>query len=532
MAIREDSTHNDEQNGVDESEELPDAPTTDVAGVADLPEKIVEQDAQPQAVAKASRRGRPKTAKLQENGIASPEQTADQTRRLSSRQIQVNGSDPPDENASNQDGQQRVSRARSRRGLERQPMAETEPEADELEQADTVTESSSSKRGRRRKELERPETAGTEPEPSQKDSVPESSSTKRGGRRQGPEHPQLEQEQQDKEQDNEPTQKAPRGRRKRGRPSTAEVVEAEEVQEEEATVQTRDKRKGKNREVEPDERPSVDETHERAGKTQKSKDQARRKEPPEFGESSRRRGRPSLGKGQEPQPEAAATETTETRAEASTEPDQPAKRRRGRPSAAATEDTTTSGQRTTRRREQDDGQEPRRREGTVAITIHRLANTHTLDSTHATSDPSDDEQDSSDELEAVGKEFPSRNGVNAADVLSQICKEILDKHLTTLDNNIANDASNQAKRSEYARQRKTIEAYGTQLEGRLFELSELLDSNFSLGVQLKKARREAAEMRNRLLEVRQQRHDITLRMDAVRRKHGEEENAKMVSLSF
>jgi hypothetical protein len=67
------------------------------------------------------------------------------------------------------------------------------------------------------------------------------------------------------------------------------------------------------------------------------------------------------------------------------------------------------------------------------------------------------------------------------------------------------------------------------LEGRLFELSELLDSNFSLGVQLKRAKREAAEMRNRLLEVRQQRHEITLRMDAVRRKHGEEENAKMVS---
>lgn len=532
LATREDDTQNNGQNGVDENEELPEAPTIDVSGDGDLPETTtVEQDAEPQPIAKTSRRGRPKTAESQENGITKSKQTADQTRKRSSRQSQVNGSDPPDEDTSIQDGQQRVSRARGRRGLESQSTAESELEVDrELEQEEPVIDSSSSKRGRRRKEREQPGTAEIEPEvnhePEQEGNIPESSSTKRGRKPSQPE-----QEQQDEEQNNEPTQKAPRGRRKRGRPSTAEIVEAEELREEEDTAQTRNKSKGKNREVEPDERP-VDATQERTGKTQRSKDQARRKQQPqEIGKSSRRRGRPSLGKGQEPQPEAENTETTETRAEAITEPDQPAKRRRGRPSAGATEDTTTSGQRTKRRREQDESQEPRRREGAVAITVHRLANTHILDSIHANSDPSDDEQDSTDELETAGKKFPSRNGVNAADVLSQICKEILDKQLKTLDNNIANDAANQAKRSEYARQRKAIEAYGTQLEGRLFELSELLDSNFSLGVQLKKAKREAAEMRNRLLDVRQQRHEITLRMDEVRRKHGEEENAKMVGLS-
>lgn len=469
-----------------------------MAGGEDLPETTtVEQDTEPQATVKTNRRGRPKTTESQENGAAKPKQTADQTRRRSIRQSEVNGSDPPDEDASNQDGsrdgQQGISRPRSRRGITKQAEARLEVDHD-AEQEDQIPESSSNKRGRRRKEPEQPEP-----------------------------------KQQDEEQNNEPTQRAPRGRRKRTRPTT-ENVEAEEAQEEEETAaQTRNRRKGKNREVEPDvERPIVEETQERVEETQKSKeDKARRRQPQGNGESSRRRGRPSLGKGQA-RPEAETAEPTEIRPEASTEPDQPAKRRRGRRSGVAPEDNTTSRQPVSRRRQQDDEQEPRRRGGTVAITVHRLANTHILDSTHAASDPSDNEQDSADELEALGKNFPSRNGVNAADVLSQICKEILDKHLTTLDNNIANDAANQAKRSEYARQRKTIEAYGTQLEGRLFELSELLNSNFSLGVQLKKAKREAAEMRNRLLEVRQQRHEITLRMDAVRRKHGEEENAKMV----
>lgn len=497
----------------------------------DLPETTtVEQDAEPQAIVKTSRRGRPKTAESQENGTAKPQQTDDQTRRRSIRQSEVNGSDPPEQENSNQDGQ--LSRKRSRRGLEKQSTAVIEPEVDrEPEQEDRVTESSLPKRGRRRKEPEQPEMVEIEPEVNreleQEESVPESSTTKRGRRRKEPEQAEPEQEQdEDEDENNEPTQKASRGRRKRGKPSTAETVEADEPQEEEDTARTRSKRKGKNREVEPDERPSVDETQERPAETQKSKEEARKQQPQENGESSRRRGRPSLDKGHERQPEA---ETPDTRPEASTEPDQPSKRRRGGPSAGTTEDEPITRKRTKRRREQDGDQEPRRREGTVAITVHRLANTHILDSTHAASDPSDDEQDSTDELEAVGKKFPSRSGVNAADVLSQICKEILDKHLITLDNNIASDAANQAKRSEYARQRKTIEAYGTQLEGRLFELSELLDSNFSLGVQLKKAKREAAEMRNRLLEVRQQRHEITLRMDAVRRKHGEQENAKMVA---
>ncbi|KUL87975.1 hypothetical protein ZTR_03907 [Talaromyces verruculosus] len=485
LAIHEDNLQNNEQNGIDASAEIPDVPTIDVARDEDLPETtVIEQDAKPQATAKTSRRGRPKSAESQANGTANPKQTADQIRRHSIRQSEVNGSDPPDQENSNQDGQ--LSRARGRRGLEKQSTAEVEPEVShEPEQEDRATETGLSKRGRRRKE----------PEP----------------------------EQQDENENNEPTEKASRGRRKRGRPSTAENVEAGEPQEEEGKAQTRSKRKGKDREVEPDERPSVVETQERVEEAQKSKDKARRKQQPqENSESSRRRGRPSLDKAQEPQPEAETTDITETRPEASTKP---IRRRRGRPSAGIAEDRTTSGERTKRRREQDENQEPRRREGTVAITVHRLANTHILD--HAASDPSDDEQDSTDELEAVGKNFPSRNGVNAADVLCQICKEILDKHLTTLDTNIASDAANQAKRSEYARQRKTIEAYGTQLEGRLFELSELLDSNFSLGVQLKKAKREAAEMRNRLLEIRQRRHEITLRMDAVRRKHGEEENAKM-----
>ncbi|EED16350.1 conserved hypothetical protein [Talaromyces stipitatus ATCC 10500] len=450
LAIHEDTTQNDEQqNSVDNSAEVPEVPTADVRDDQPPGNTIVE-DAPPQEIITTNRRGRPKTAESQENRKEKSRQKDNQTRRHSIRQ-EAGSSDPP-EDTSNQETQPRLPRARSRRGAENQPAAEAEPEIDrEAVQEDEAPEASTAKSGRKRK---------NQPENGQ-------------------------------DKGKEPTQQAPRGRRKRTRPP----IEDEAEDREDTAPQPRKERKGKNREVEAVAEMPGEETQERAEEIQKSK---------ENGESSRRRGRPSLDKEQDSQPEAETTTTTRP------EPDQAPKRRRGRASGVTSEDKPT-----------------RRREGTVAITVHRLANAHILDSTGAASDPSDNEQDSTDELEAVGKNFPSRNGVNAADVLSQICKEILDKHLTTLDNNIANDAGNQSKRSEYARQRKTIEAYGTQLEGRLFELSELLDSNFSLGVQLKKAKREAAEMRNRLLEIRQQRHEITLRMDAVRRRHIAEENAKM-----
>lgn len=179
-----------------------------------------------------------------------------------------------------------------------------------------------------------------------------------------------------------------------------------------------------------------------------------------------------------------------------------------------------------------DSEEPRQRGHTVAVTVHRLTNTRAL-APDDSDVPSDSDDESSDELAAERRnaKFPSRNGVNPADVLNQICRETLEKTVTALNNGIANEA-NQQRRAEWIRKRKAVEAYGVELSNRLLELSELLDSNFALGVKLKKAKREVGELRNRLLEIRKQRQEIGVRMDAVRRKHQEEESAKMVTVIF
>lgn len=218
----------------------------------------------------------------------------------------------------------------------------------------------------------------------------------------------------------------------------------------------------------------------------------------------------------------------------------PPKRGRGRPSLSSkTGDTQTKPQGEQSAQQEDEGAETRPtrkktrqpRGDMVPVTVHRLANVTALGAAPESMELSSDEE-SADELSTRQKtKLPNRGGVNPADVLSQICRETLEKTLTTLKNGIANE-SNAARRSEWTRKKKVVEAYGSELEGRLFELSEILDSNFILGVQLRKSKREMMDLRSRLHQVRKERESVALQMDAVRRKHAEEEDARMVRLEY
>ncbi|KAJ5641698.1 hypothetical protein N7490_005698 [Penicillium lividum] len=173
-----------------------------------------------------------------------------------------------------------------------------------------------------------------------------------------------------------------------------------------------------------------------------------------------------------------------------------------------------------------ESRKPREPRGeTVPVTVHRLFNPSALGAMYA-STASDEDEESADELSTRHKtKLPSRGGVNPADVLSQICRETLEKTLTALKNGIANE-TNAQRRAEWTRKRKAVEAFGSELDGRLLDLSEMLDSNFVLGVQLRKTKRDMMDMRAHLYKVRRERESIALEMDAVRAKHMEEENAK------
>jgi hypothetical protein len=287
-------------------------------------------------------------------------------------------------------------------------------------------------------------------------------------------------------------------------------------------------RAGKARHVETEQDKS-DESGERI--RQEEQPQPDREQEPE----SEHEPQPELQPEAEPSPETANRAESPTAQEASSRP----KKRRGRPSLASRRDDNTETQpeelQETQQEVEEENPKPKRkrtrqpRGETVPVTVHRLVNVASLAPGASGPDSPVEDGESADELATRGKtKLPKRGGVNPADVLSQICRETLEKTLTTLKNGIANE-TNPARRAEWTRKKKAVEAYETELEGRLFELSEMLDSNFVLGVQLKKAKREMMDLRGRLYQVRKERETVALRMDAVRRKHAEEESARMVS---
>lgn len=203
----------------------------------------------------------------------------------------------------------------------------------------------------------------------------------------------------------------------------------------------------------------------------------------------------------------------------------------GQPDAEAEAEVEVEAETETSRRTQRKPREPRGE--TVPVTVHRLVNTSALtgiDTPDSDGEEGDRPADDPSAKQNAAK-LPNPGGVNHADVLSQICRETLEKTLTSLKTGIENE-TNTARRAEWSRKRKAVEAYGMELDGRLFDLSELLDSNLVLGKQLKKAKREMMEMRSHLHRVRQKRERIALEMDQVRSEHMEKENEKTVSLFF
>ncbi|KAI9038541.1 uncharacterized protein KD926_010670 [Aspergillus affinis] len=242
----------------------------------------------------------------------------------------------------------------------------------------------------------------------------------------------------------------------------------------------------------------------------------------------------------EPEPEVEPERATERQPEVEPEPEPSTRKRgQGKPSQSKKDGKTPQPE---ERATQDNVEEattsrpkrkPRQPRGeTVPVTVHRLANVASLGGAPLAGTSSDEEEDDENDQETAEElstrlkaKLPNRGGVNVADVLSQICRETLEKTLTTLNNGIDNEGI-AARRSEWARKKKAVEAYGTELEGRLYELSEMLDSNFVLGVQLRKSKREMLDQRTRLFQLRKEREAVALRMDAVRQKHSEEENAR------
>lgn len=211
--------------------------------------------------------------------------------------------------------------------------------------------------------------------------------------------------------------------------------------------------------------------------------------------------------GIEEQPENAHVERTET-----TKGSEAQHKRKRRKHALSRNDEGNAGSRDTQKR-------------TIPVTVHRLSNVAALETAQFEDLDIPGHEDLASQKQS--QKYLNRSGINAADVLSQICSESLDKTISTLQNNIEQE-QNASRRNEWKRKCKVVEEFKSELENSLFDTSELMESNFTLAARLKAEKRELHQLRHRLLTLRKEREETALRIDEVRRKHLENENERMV----
>lgn len=183
---------------------------------------------------------------------------------------------------------------------------------------------------------------------------------------------------------------------------------------------------------------------------------------------------------------------------------------------------------------------------TVPVTVHRLTTTRPRTGASSSSSQSDDDgatsgSGSDDELTLPSTTASARQpGVNPADVLSQICRETLTNALSTLDESITaergrarapddddnrnNNKAAAARRrvAEWAAKRATVRLFATELDSRLFAVSEILDANAVAGARLRRARKVLGTERARLVEVRRARRKVAEEMEEARSSGGKD----------
>jgi hypothetical protein len=157
------------------------------------------------------------------------------------------------------------------------------------------------------------------------------------------------------------------------------------------------------------------------------------------------------------------------------------------------------------------------------VTVHRLTERIYYDSDDTDAD-------------VLNAEIPctKRGGVNAVDVLGQICNETINKALEELGEGIDN-ADKKILRREYRRKRLAIQGFGRELEARLLEhvsgwslrvyigltfaQTINLDNTFSLEKRVRDEMRKKLALRDNILRIRAKREELALRRDEVRFRH-------------
>ncbi|MCJ1471932.1 hypothetical protein MMC13_000573 [Lambiella insularis] len=157
----------------------------------------------------------------------------------------------------------------------------------------------------------------------------------------------------------------------------------------------------------------------------------------------------------------------------------------------------------------DQSERPQRRQkpGTIPITVHRISQPQSHNNLHLDEDPP-----------SAPPPFPKNSSINAIDVLSQICSEMLAKSTLTMRES-ARQAQNPQQKAELRRKAKAVEMFRDELDERLFQMTSALDTSHALSTRLRHATKQKTAARSTLLALKRRRDALALETDAVRAVH-------------
>ncbi|KAK0516595.1 hypothetical protein JMJ35_001198 [Cladonia borealis] len=147
---------------------------------------------------------------------------------------------------------------------------------------------------------------------------------------------------------------------------------------------------------------------------------------------------------------------------------------------------------------------------TIPITIYRPVSPVSTVSTTSTSTPTSDVF--SDPLTNLPQPPPTQAILTGPSILSQMTRELLSKSTTTLTSLAS---ANPTQRSALQCRKKTVEAYGAELEARLIQLTRAVGENEVLTRRVRESGKEERELRRAVADVEGERERIRLRKEEV-----------------
>ncbi|KAI1378735.1 hypothetical protein F4677DRAFT_411867 [Hypoxylon crocopeplum] len=127
--------------------------------------------------------------------------------------------------------------------------------------------------------------------------------------------------------------------------------------------------------------------------------------------------------------------------------------------------------------------------------------------------------------------FANRGGVNVIDVLSQICDEVIESSLETLQE-AATSANDSGPKKEFRTKLRALEAFQEELRTRLLEHTIALDTMHALKKRVRSVQKEKLTLRTEIMRIRAEREQVALKMDAVRIRHEAANKASLHQLDL